>query len=420
MRTIFLLLFGLIMLNMNYFCSYYSGIPGITTPLVVFCILALLFGLIKNRQVNIKDNIFKTYLFFLILITLYGWVVVLLYDGGPLGSKYKELIGFNIYDRIKNYLIYFIFYCFFFSDYMDRSMMKKMHFLLMLGSLTVPVFYFNSIEVFDKSYLNEATNTIERASGIYGNPNLAGFFGNITLCFTMYFLVPGQHHSFRYRLYLYVSVIISILAVVLTFSNTAILMLVVLLLMKLLSYVNFNNLFHMAGLFVAGLAMTLIVSSSVFELNILEYLPLSNAQQERLQNQLSVFEFNTKALSYTDRDMVWSKGMGYIYANPVIGYGLGSFENDIYYSQGIHNSYLEVWGEAGVFFLFFYLGIIIYILRAIWNCRSPDKTFLLMLFISILVFSTVTHGIYYGMEYLILLALIFAFLHRKEYQIQTL
>lgn len=56
----------------------------------------------------------------------------------------------------------------------------------------------------------------------------------------------------------------------------------------------------------------------------------------------------------SDRLYLWKYGLNMIEQNPIIGYGIGSYNSTT--GSGMHNTYLLIWYETGIFSLMFFIG----------------------------------------------------------------
>lgn len=187
-----------------------------------------------------------------------------------------------------------------------------------------------------------------RFGGFFGNPNEAGVIACAAVAMTL-------SEPFRSRRLQVTALVIGSIAAVLTFSKTAWLVLPTLLALHLMRRSRRNPFLLLAILaaipllffFDIAVILTWFLNNPFFELNL--------AQTRRIEGLvlfLTATDETGSALS--SRDFLWQFGFEQIMQSPLLGSGLGSFhhmkggleENEVW--QGVHNTYLMVWGEAGL------------------------------------------------------------------------
>lgn len=201
-----------------------------------------------------------------------------------------------------------------------RTNRKELVYILLFGALSIVI---NAI-FFPNSY-TEFSTISGRASGFYLNPNYAGI-----VCLAGYSLTYKLKGNMKYLFQLMFT-----LAGILTFSRTF--MLIWLLINIVSVYVDRRNL---KGLGIGGAVLILLFSiSSFLELN-----------TERFAALESLFSSNqpVRTIKSETRLETWSRHTPIIWENPIFGNGYGTLSSKRHGSGGIHNTYLMVWGEAGI------------------------------------------------------------------------
>ena len=204
-----------------------------------------------------------------------------------------------------------------------------------------------------------------RFTGIFYGPNLAGAAACQAVVLSLA-LLSSRRRGFVF----YLVAILCSTAVVLTFSRAAIFTLILICLFFLWSPTpNMHTglrpytAVRMTSIFVLGVLVLMFIS--------LEYLPLEIKQLDRLNWMMDI---DPSAVHYS-RFILWPSGISYITESPLLGHGLSQFHHlegtlicpggpiDDFIFCGVHNTYLLLWGEAGVIPLILFLLFIGSLLR---------------------------------------------------------
>ena len=192
-----------------------------------------------------------------------------------------------------------------------------------------------------------------RFIGTFANPNIAGTVGCYTVALALSLLGSGRYGKFSM-----LALFLSSAAVILTFSRTALLTLILILLF-FLGPLGLNLRLKQAFRRI-WLAAVLIVGGVVLLGVNLEHLPVQEKQLHRL-----MWIFTGDPDDEPMRFKLWLYGLSQIAESPLFGHGLtrfhameGSLICRLDAPCGVHNSYLMLWGEAGIipltlFLLFF-------------------------------------------------------------------
>ncbi|NCD70551.1 O-antigen ligase family protein [Mucilaginibacter agri] len=222
-----------------------------------------------------------------------------------------------------------------------------------------------------------------RASGLYINPNYAGFVCLIGYCGS---LGLQNHYVKRTGQFLF-----SFLGL-LTFSRTFILIWVILNLIH--ASVNLKNI---KGLVIGVVAIIGILSfAKTFNLNGLRF----SQFQDVLDSKSKIADLNQDSRTDT-----WAKYYDKILDSPISGNGFGALRG-IDQGEGVHNSYLLILGEAGIVpFMVFTIYFIFMIFKS-WKFLKT-KIHLLFANIAIAMFLLTSHNFFNN--YIILLSCIWAY-----------
>lgn len=195
-----------------------------------------------------------------------------------------------------------------------------------------------------------------RFTGTYINPNMAGMVACYAAGLALAFLNAG-----RYRTFAVLVMILSSAACLLTYSRTVFFTWVLLLLLFL--YFSTFNLYRKGTFLGVTLAMAF---GAVFFLsisNVERFLALTPDQFNRLMS-MKTLDFSGNYAPNV-RWGLWNLGWSRITESPLFGHGLMRFHHlegarvcQFGFTCGVHNTYLMLWGEAGIippslFLLFF-------------------------------------------------------------------
>lgn len=212
-----------------------------------------------------------------------------------------------------------------------------------------------------------------RYSGFYLNPNIAGF-----ICLIGYGLsFAPQNKYFR----LILQIVFTVMGL-LTFSRTFIVLWVLTNLVSIkIDIKNARVLLYGFGL------LTLFVIFS-------EFLPVKNPRLEQLRAIVIGEEVNTSEINEGSRTETWSMYYEALFERPFLGNGYNSFQGNSHISRiGVHNTYLKIWGEAGILVFIIFIGMYISMLKStiLFFNISPH---LFLITIAIILFLTTNHNFF--------------------------
>lgn len=221
-----------------------------------------------------------------------------------------------------------------------------------------------------------------RFIGTYINPNIAGMVACYAAGLGLLFLYRG-----RYRTFAGLVVILSGAACLLTFSRMAFLTYALLLLL-FLWFSTFNR-YRKRTFLGVTLAIAFVAVFILSISNVGRFLALDHNQLDRLR-WMNTLDFDDPNIR---RWQLWSLGWSHITDSPLFGHGLMRFHQlegaldcrAVKITCGVHNTYLMLWGEAGLI---------------------PPSLFLL--FISSLLWKRLTLPRSLAMDAVVVLTLVFA------------
>lgn len=195
------------------------------------------------------------------------------------------------------------------------------------------------------------TRPEDRASGLFDNPGEASSVA-------LYCLVLVTAYPSSRRLITFIQVGIALLALAMTFSKTGMITLVVL---SALLVIKRRSIILLIGLAAIALAGAVMLNYALQN----DLLQLNEDQSQRLADVMNVLGGEIDRRTTTGRTGLWELGMRQINENLPWGAGLGSFhalEGGARVKGisgqwlGVHNTYLMILGEAGLFPFLIFLG----------------------------------------------------------------
>lgn len=300
------------------------------------------------------------------IIKLWIWFFVVYYIIGTIASE--------IHNTNTPYLktlippIYFLGFSVFLSIPEFRPLFIK---------VCTAVFFVSSIMVIVFQRMNFSMDhdgiyeyVLERAGGVYGDANQAALVSILSYILIFYFFKP---ESKFYKFLKFIALLVAVYALILTFSKTGFLVLLVVL------GLTFHKLFSAKRILVTAVIVPVIFIAGInFAL---KSDTLSVLQKERIENVVNIITFNTGNVEMSGRDMLLQNMLKYVYENPILG-------NGIYFSNIIrgHNTIIGVWADAGIVCFLLFLLILFSYFRKSLNGKSDTAYFSLSILLAITVF----------------------------------
>ena len=409
---IFWSLAAIIFCNLNGLFSLFGAPTAIMSPLIFLFSLSLFFiGIIKKSYLKIDFYLFSsTLILFYALATISG----LFYYGE---TTFKLLyIWAEFRNIITTLIIFSIFYCFTKRKIKSDELRPLLKGIMLLFLITLSFGAFES--VIGLRSVHNVIRDPNRALGFFGNPNETGFQANLTLVIVIaYYLLNKAKKSIIYLPLMG----LCIYGAFSSFSKSAIVSCAVIIILilffsiKQIFQLNFKSRFiYVIGIFVFITTFLIVPRVEGY------YEELSLAQQKRIKGTIDLAikgEFNTRTTS--SRSNVFEDAFEIIKRKPIFGNGLytfsigGSFASSP--THGVHNVYLKLLGEGGVFALLIFLIFIIYFLLKAITLRSLELQFLCVsTMIAFCLFAFGTHGALYNKFSIAFLGVVSAITSSKE------
>ena len=373
--------------GINNFLSIKLNSPAILSPvLLVISILVLAYYLPKNNYIIFGNNVtrwfYLPYLYFLII-------------GGIVGVTYGKMD--RVLDAYRYYLPSLL--VFWGGIYAFYHLLKSgswfsvfllLRWILAINCGVILFNYFSGSDFFILANDNDAN-----ISGFLLNPNDAGFAANLLLSIEIFFLKTKQSKL------VWLTIPAVLVVILIGFSRTAMATAIGIFILNLTDMSGQQRrqkkrlLFFLIAMGVAGLYL--------FNNLIIE---LIEARSYKWQNVIRLIggEINVQTTGY--RSNLIRIGFNKVMEKPILGHGLHTFVKFEGLGSGVHNQFLLMWGDAGVFSVFFFL---IYHL-ALWvKARKVESSFKILIrsiISAILLYSLTNHNMYGNKTYMLVLALV--------------
>ena len=300
------------------------------------------------------------------IIKLWIWFFVFYYIIGTIASEIHNTDSPYLKTLIP--LIYFLGYSVFLSVAEFRPLFIK---------VCTVAFFVSSIMVIIFQRMNFSMDhdgiyeyVLERAGGVYGDANQAALVSILSYILIFYFFKP---ESKFFKALKFIALLIAVYALVLTFSKTGFLVLLVVL------GLTFHKLFSAKKILVTAVIVPIIFIAGInFAL---KSDTLSVLQKGRIENVVNILTFNTGKVEMSGRDMLLQNMLKYVYDNPILG-------NGIYFSNIIrgHNTIIGVWADAGIVCFLLFLLILFSYFRKSLSSKSDTAYFSLSIMLAMTVF----------------------------------
>jgi O-antigen ligase len=411
-NIVFWSLAAIIFCNLNGLFSLIGGPSAIMSPLILlFCFSLFLMGIIKKSYLKFDYYLFvSTLVVFFILATISG----LFYLGE---TTFKiSYIWVEFRNIITTIIIFTIFYCFTKEISRSDKLIPFIKGIMLLFLFTLCFGVFESVLGLRSLY--DVSKDPDRALGFFGNPNETGLQANLTLVIVVaYFLLNKAKNTIIYLpligLCIYGS--FSSFSKSAMVTSAAVLIFIFFFTFKQIFQLNFRSKFiYITGFFVLVTAFVIVPQVDAY------YKDLSLSQQKRLDATIDLVikgEFSTRTTS--SRNKVFADAIEIIKRKPILGNGLytfsrgGSFSSS--QSHGVHNLYLKLIGEGGVFALIIFLLFLGYFSLNAITLRSLELQYLCTgTIVTFCLYAFGTHGALYSKYAIAFLGIISAISSSNE------
>lgn len=348
---LFSLFIGLIAFNILDFFYFWKGLPLALPTKIGFSLIALY---LLPKSVKTPNLSFQLWTFFSVFFISIAYPTTLFYKEVHVGVDVVLLIRSFVY----NYIIALICYKFTLFSTKRGELTCLLYGILGLFIVSSLLTIFAIPLGFYTLQFTNAPNimALDRMSGVYLNPNLAGFAGNITMGLGLGLLFCNEGSIGR-ALLSFLGISIGIVAIAASISKTSVIIAILTLLLSVGVYFftyqrmsrgtrRLGNIFF--GFLIYGIIQIGIYLSIFFS----DLLP---SQQRRIEQIGLILTGRADKSDTSNRADLAILGFEKISDRPILGSGLGSFMHFLDAGSktgddvGIHNIYLCVWGEGGIF-----------------------------------------------------------------------
>lgn len=256
-------------------------------------------------------------------------------------------------------VIYFIGFSYFLSIKSNRRIFEN----IILVTFTIAnllLIYFYNIN-FSIDYDGISEYSLERAGGVYGDANNAAVVCLLSFIFLYNFYKPKKILGYIFK---FLSIGIAIYGLLLTFSKTGFMVLLIILALTFHRFFNPKKIIPL--LIITPIAFYMLIQSALSSPS------LSAVQKTRIQDVVNIITLNTSKVSYSNRDILFENMLNYINLNPLLG-------NGIYFSTMIrgHNTIFGIWADAGIFCFLLFLFMFFEYIRKSLGAPNEIKFFAL-------------------------------------------
>lgn len=234
--------------------------------------------------------------------------------------------------------------------------------------------------------IETASGRFLRAYGGFDHPNIFGGVLAISLIFIAYFLANRKRlksdSEIVESIFLFIAYFVLLLALFFTMSRTAWLAFLIGLIVLLVTYIIKRDRW-----FVGRLLLVMFFSAIMIFVNAVPYQDLLSARvsgQTRLETQ-SLFErreYAAQSLVLIKNNWLTGVGIGnYVTAIATVD----NFKKSAWQYQPVHNVFLLLWAQSGLFSLLFFIGALFFIIKRSQNTYVPA------IFLALLVLMVFDH-----------------------------
>ncbi|MEM9886779.1 MAG: O-antigen ligase family protein [Bacteroidota bacterium] len=363
----------IILTNLNGIFNLIFGVSAPFSPLILPCVLLPTFFFMVT---GVKFHILCTmYVVSLLCYLIMSGISLI----GHIQEHDPELLEDNTY--LKNTRLYLVSILTVFSFYVyTRYKIKKNQLLPFIEFCTILFLATTALtplaEVLGLNDVYEfgiVTDTYDRKTGAFKNPNSAGSHANLTLVFVLFMLTITK--GWKSVLYL-VLVPIPVIASIATYSKASLIM-SVLVFFIFIFFVLFRKVIALNVKSninrITRITMIVMIAAVVYApfYLISKFEELSHPQQQRIMQTIRLVSGEINEETTSHRSRVYAEGIYLIKKHPLIGFGFAGLHRLPVAGFGVHNSYLAMIGEAGIFVgILFLIWLLLSLYYAVFN-RYP-------------------------------------------------
>ncbi|GAB5563284.1 MAG: hypothetical protein Wins2KO_03470 [Winogradskyella sp.] len=318
--------------------------------------------------INIKGELSKTARLWIIFYTLYFVIAI---AAGVFHRNSSSVVASMI-------PLFYTVGFFYYLSILENTKIFVRVLMISLFISCVLCIYFDSIN-FDLDRGGVHIYTVDRAQGVYGDANNMALVCNLTFLFFYKFFNLKNKFFKVLRLAVLATIALSLFK---TFSTTG--LSVFILCVVMLNYKFFTGIRLILGLILIPIFYVFLLNLNTITAD----MNLVGQQRDKVNNLVNVLSFNFDKVDDSGRGDLAAETLHYIYKNPFFGNGV-----DFGALHEVHNTYLGIWADAGIFvFMFFIIMLIMNFLRG-FTCIEEYKYFIWAVLISMSVFMLSLHSV---------------------------
>lgn len=381
--------FCFISLNFLFFCSLNSVVTTVTgrgefaSPIILVLCTAMVLLTGIRQQALIK----KPVLLYLLLIGSYFLIGILARVYYAPVIEYDRAFSKILRDVLTSSVVIIAY-----LHYLYYRLVVNPNYNRVFWGLTLPLLSTAGIIILQNqlgitSFKSQISGSSERTLGVFINPNIAATASNLAS-------VIALDLFFRQRRWVLVGlalVALAIFSTLLTYSRTGIVISFAILITAGLYFtIHRKRGGHRKYVQLFIIVVLPLISATYFVLNYETIKSkMSYYQRTRMEAMEAIFvkgEINSKTTA--ERSEIFPIAINMIQQRPLFGWGIGKL-NDLPNTPGVHNTYLLVWGNAGII-PFSFLIILLFFVLPFYAIRKRTFGFLVIGFtvVSILSFMT--------------------------------
>lgn len=366
------LLISIIILNMNGITYLFFGTNSGFSYLIITFSLYIIFNS-KNTKYSFLQKIYTIHFFNYILIGVFAAIINLNVD---------EKMSKTLEDVVKSLILFHALY----SGYQNQ-IRKRGNAIIVF---TAFLFILSVLISFSLEELNIITNkeryrVMNRMSGLFANPNEFAAQALFAMISIYYLFQINYLKNFTFKLLGLTCAFISFYSMIMAFSRSTFVSLsLIIFLIITFNIRNIKNYFYLLPI---SFALIWIFN---FSINSIDDISLS----KRLDSTFTIFDSGITDENSAGRLTLFSHSLELISDNPILGLGIGQMQ-DMKNMGGVHNAYLAILGNSGIFVLLFFS---FFLFKLITNLRKQsfkiNTQFFLFLIISICVNGMTKTGVF--------------------------
>jgi len=399
----FYIMAGIIFSNIN---GLVYAMYGIVAPFSIFILISSLiitFYLFRYGKITLPHHFFNMAIVGYLLIAGISWCFFS-------HLHFRDVPYYRVFRKqIPAILLVYAFYKYTLYEGERNGLNNVLAFItvfMFLVTMTIP---FGELIGLKNVIEYKATT---RESGVFSNPNKAGAHINYNLALVLFFILNSRRWS-----WVFIGMLPLVLySTVVTFSKSA--MVSALLIVLVFLFINLRGFYRLGGRrrkkLSFFLAMILVAGAASGPIIVNFIQTLNKHQLARILQVGQIMSGQIDENTTTHRSTLWGEGLEIIKNFPITGHGFGSFSKLPEGRLNVHNTYLMVLGEAGIFP---FIALMIFVLMLYYRClfwiKDPNYQFLALaicIITTVQVYGAANGGIKTS-ETLGMTGILFAILH---------